>query len=125
MAPLNTAFAVAAPADVDIELAVDGLARDLDLVLLGYMRLVERATAIGAVVWQRRIVDLVNLLGAGRLAVGLGAVVLTRLAARLAGVRLRLALGERPCLALAGTEGRVELTAKPLILGLQLVDSSL
>jgi hypothetical protein len=70
-------------------------------------------------------VDLVNVFGAGRLAVGLGAVVITRLAARLAGVRLRLALGERPCLALAGTEGRFELTAKLLILGLQVVDPSL
>jgi hypothetical protein len=121
MAPLYTTFAVAAPADVDVELAVEGLARDLDLVLLGYVRLVERAAAVGAAVWQRCLVDLANVFVAGRLA----AVVLTRLAARLAGVRLRLAPGERPCLALAGTEGRVELTAKPLILGLNVVDPSL
>jgi hypothetical protein len=81
MAPLNTAFALAAPADVDVELAVDGLARDLDLVLLGYMRLVERAAAVGAAVWQRCLVDLIDLFGAGRLAVRLGAVVLAGLAA--------------------------------------------
>src|SRR5262249_7748292 len=31
MAALNTAFALAAPADVDVELPVDGLAGDLDL----------------------------------------------------------------------------------------------
>jgi hypothetical protein len=105
MAPLNTALALAAPADVDVKLAVDGLARDFDLELLGDMGLVERPAALRADVGQRRLVDLVNLLGAGRLAIGIGAVVLTRFAARLAGVRLRLALGERPCLALAGTEG--------------------
>jgi hypothetical protein len=35
MAALNPAAALAAPADVDVELAVNGLARDLDLELLG------------------------------------------------------------------------------------------
>ena len=53
--------------------------------------------------------DLVDLLGGWRLAVGLGAVVLARLAARLAGVRLGLAFGKRLGLALAGTEGLFEL----------------
>src|SRR5262245_4966705 len=41
------------------------------------------------------------------------------------GVRLGLALGKRPRLALAGTEGRVELTAEPLVLALLVVDPSL
>ena len=125
MAPLNTAFAVAAPADVDVELAVDGLARDLDLVLLGYVRLVERAAAVGAGVGQGRLVDLVDLVRGGRLAVGLGAVVLARLAPGLLGPCGRLALGEGGGLALAGTEGRVEFTTESLVLGLQVVDSSL
>src|SRR6516162_6803228 len=35
MTPLNPAVALAAPADVDVELPMDGLSRDLDLELLG------------------------------------------------------------------------------------------
>ena len=69
--------------------------------------------------------NLVNLLGAGRLAVGLGAVVLAGLAAGFSRVRLGLALGEGAGLTLTGTEGRVELAAEPLVLGLQVVDPSL
>jgi hypothetical protein len=41
MAPLDAAAALTAPADVDVELPVDGLARDLDLELLGYVGLVQ------------------------------------------------------------------------------------
>jgi hypothetical protein len=48
MAPLNPSMALSALADVDVELAVNGLARDLDLVLLGDMGFVEWATAVGA-----------------------------------------------------------------------------
>jgi hypothetical protein len=70
MASLNAALALTALADVDVELAVNGLARDLDLELLGDVGLVEGAAAIGADLVQRRLVDLVDLLGAGRLAVG-------------------------------------------------------
>src|SRR5262249_2827410 len=77
---LGPEVALPAPADVDVELAVDGLARDLDLELLGDVGLVEGAAAVGADVGQTRLVDLVNLLGAGRWAVGLGAVVLAGLA---------------------------------------------
>ena len=125
MASLNAALALTALADVDVELAVNGLARDLDLELLGDVGFVERAAAVGADIGQRRLVDLVDLFGGRRLAVGLGAIVLARLAAGLARVRLGLALGEGPGLALAGTEGRVELTTEPLVLGLQVVDPSL
>ena len=50
MAPLDPAVALAAPADVDVELPVDRLTRDLDLELLGHLRFVERAAAIGAAV---------------------------------------------------------------------------
>jgi len=57
--------------------------------------------------------------------VGLGAIVLARLAAGFARVCLGLALGKRPCLAFAGTERCGELTAEPLVLGLQVVDPSL
>ncbi len=56
---------------------------------------------------------------------GLGAIVLTRLAARLAGIRLGFALGKGPGLALAGAEGRVELAAEALVLGLQVAEALL
>ena len=97
---------------------MNGLSRDLHLELLGDVRLVERAAAVGAAVGQPCLVDLVDLLGGWRLAVGLGAVVLARLAPGSLGVCLGRALGEGSCLALAGAGGLVELAAEPLVLGL-------
>jgi hypothetical protein len=96
---------------MDVELSVDRLARNLHLELLGDMGFVEEAAAVRADMGQGRLVNLVNLFGAGRLTVGLAAIVFAGLAARLARVRFGLALGEGASLALAGTEGRVELTA--------------
>src|SRR5262245_24084549 len=107
------------------ELPVDGPARDLDLELLGDMRFVERAAAVGADVRQGRLVDLVDLIGAGRRAVGLGAVVLAGLAAGLLGLAGGRSLGEGGGLALAGAGGLVELAAEALILGLQVAEASL
>src|SRR5262245_56373366 len=66
MAALDPAAALTALADVDVELPVDGLARDLDLKLLGGVGLVERTTAVGAAVRQRCLVDLIDLVGGGR-----------------------------------------------------------
>src|SRR5262249_61821572 len=66
MASLDPAAAPAALTDVDIELPVDGLARDLNLELLGDGRLVERPAAVGASVRQGRLVDLADLCGIGR-----------------------------------------------------------
>jgi hypothetical protein len=57
--------------------------------------------------------------------VGFGAVIFAGPAAGLFGLVYGLALGEGGGLALAGTESRVELTAKSFVLGLQLVDPSL
>jgi hypothetical protein len=125
VAPLNTVSALPAPAEVEVELPVNGLARDLDLELLGDVGFVEGATTVGACVGQRGLVDLVNLFGGRRLAVGLDAIVLAWLAARLARRRLGLALGERRGLALAGAEGLVELAAEALVLGLEVVDALL
>jgi hypothetical protein len=125
MASLNTPVAVLALADVDVELAVNGLARDLDLELLRDVRLVERTAAVGAAVRQGRLVDLVDLFGAGRLAVGLGAVVFAGLATELPGLVSGLALGKGSGLPLAGAGRLVELAAEALVLGLQVAQASL
>src|SRR5262249_44644942 len=122
---LNAAMAPPALADVDVKLPVNGLTRDLDLVLLGDAGFFEGATAVGADPGQGRLVDLVDLFGVGRLAVGLGAVVLARLAAGLLGLVRGLALGERGRLALAGAGRLVELAAEALVLGLQVAEASL
>src|SRR5436309_1517966 len=121
MAPLNPPVPLTALSDVDVELPVDGLAGDLDLELLRHVRFVERSAAVGTGRGQRRLVDLVDLLGGRRLAMGLGAVILAPLAAGLLGVRFRLALGERGALALARPAGRFELAAQALDLGLQVL----
>jgi hypothetical protein len=70
-------------------------------------------------------VDLVDLLGAGRLAVGLEAMVLAGLASGLLGLAGRLALGEGGSLALAGAGRLVELAAEALVLGLEVTEASL
>src|SRR5262249_46960810 len=108
VASLNPAVALTALANVDVELAGNGLARNLHLELLGDVSFVEGSAAVRADVGQGRLVNLVDLFGGRWLAVGLGAVVLARLTAGLAGVRLGLAFGERTGLSLAGTECLVE-----------------
>jgi hypothetical protein len=65
VAPLHPAEALTTLADMDVELLVNGLARDLDLELLGDMGFVERAAAVGTDVGKRRLADLANLLGEG------------------------------------------------------------
>jgi hypothetical protein len=70
-------------------------------------------------------VDFVNLFGGRWLAVGLGAVVLARLATGFLGLADGLSLGERSSLALAGAKGLIELTTQSLVLGLQDVDATL
>src|SRR5262245_43042830 len=94
VASLNPPVALPALPDVDVELPVNGLSRDLYLELLGDVRFVQRAAAVGAALGQGCLVDLVDLLGGWRLAVGLGAVVLARFAPGSLGVCLGRALGE-------------------------------
>src|SRR3984957_18276475 len=86
MASLNATLALTALADVDVELAVNRLARDLNLELLSNVGFVQGAAAVGANVRQGGLMTLVNLVGRGWLAVGLGAIILAGLAAGLAGV---------------------------------------
>src|SRR5262249_15318219 len=94
MAPRNPTVAPTTLADVDGELAGNGRARDFDLELLGDAGFVEGAATVGAGVGQGGLVDLVDLLGAGRLSVGLGAIVFAGLAAGLLGLASGLAFGE-------------------------------
>jgi hypothetical protein len=70
-------------------------------------------------------VDLVDLFGAGRLAVGLGAVVLAGLTAGFLGLGGGRALGKGGGLALAGTGRRVELAAEAVVLSLQVMNLAL
>jgi hypothetical protein len=125
MAPLNPSVAMRALAYVDVELPMDGLTRDFDLVLLGDVGFVQGTSAIGADIGQGRLVDLVDLFGAGRQAMRLGAVILAGLATGFLGLGAGLTLGERGGLSLAGTEGLVELAAEALVLGLEVVNTSL
>jgi hypothetical protein len=125
MAPVNAAATLAALADVNVELAVNGPAGDLDLELLGDVRRVERAAAVGAAVRQRCLVDFIDLVGGGRLAIGLGAVVSAGLAAGFLGLGRGLALGEGGSLALAAAGRLVQLAAEALVLGLQVAEASL
>jgi hypothetical protein len=75
MPPLDTALAAAAPADMDVELPVDGTAWNLHLELLRRVGFFQGTTALGADRGQRRLVDLVDLSGRRRRAVGFGPVV--------------------------------------------------
>jgi hypothetical protein len=72
-----------------------------------------------------RLVNLVDLFAAGRLAVGFGTVVFAGLAAGLLGQVGGLAFGEGGGLALAGAGRLVELAAEALVLGLQVAEASL
>jgi hypothetical protein len=125
MASLNPTKALTAPADVDVKLPVNRLARDLDLELLGDVGFVQWSAAVGAGVRQRHLVRLVNLVGRGWLAARLGAIVLARFSARLSRIKFGLALGEGSGLALAGAGCLVELTAEAFDLCLKVVDPSL
>jgi hypothetical protein len=125
MASLNPPVALTALADVDVELAVDGLARNLHLELLGDVGFVERAATIGAAFGQGCLVSLIDLFGSGRLAMRLGAVVLSWLASGFLGFWLGLALSEGSSLALAGTGRLIELPTEALVLGLQVAEASL
>ena len=122
---MNPAVALTAVADVDIELSVGRLARNLHLELVSDVGFVEVSPAVRAEVGQESLVDFVDLFGGRWLAVGLGAVVLARLAAWLTRIELGLAFGEGSGLAFAGTGSLVELTAEAFVLGLQVVDESL
>ncbi len=102
---------------MDVELPVNRLARNLDLKLLGDGSFSERPAAVGAGIGQRGLVGFVDVLGRGRRPMGLGPIVVTRLAARLFRFALAFALGERGRLAFAGPLRFFEELAEPLVFG--------
>jgi hypothetical protein len=74
MSSLDTASAVAAAADVDVELSSDGLARDFGLELLCHFGFVDSRTAVGAGVGEGCVENFADLFGGWRLSVTVFAV---------------------------------------------------
>jgi hypothetical protein len=111
MPTLHAALAFLATANVNIELALNGPTWNLDLILLVGVRLRDVAAAVGTSVGQRRLVDLVDPLG--RLAMGLGAVVLAGFATGFLRLGLGRPLRERSSLAFAGAALFIEKARQP------------
>jgi hypothetical protein len=97
----------------------------LNLELLGDGSFDQRSAAVGAAFGQGRLVNLIGLFGSGRLAMRLGAVVLSWLASGFFGVWLGLVLSEGSSLPLASTGCLVQLAAETFVLGLLVVNPSL
>src|SRR5437867_1988726 len=110
MPALDATLAVRTAADVNIELAMNGPARNLDLILLVDVCLLNRAAAIWARFRERGLVGLIDLFG--RRPMRLSAVILARFAAGFFGFSLGRPFGERSCLALTGAAQLVNLSAK-------------
>ena len=109
MPALNAPGTTAAAADMDVELAVNRLAGDLDLVLLLDIGFLDGTATVRADIGQRGFVDLINLCRRQRRSMAFAAVVLARLATGLFGLWLGWPLGEGRGLALAGAPGFSEL----------------
>src|SRR5438105_1542856 len=110
MAALNAVVALSTAANVHIELAMDRPPRDLHLILLGDMGLIDRAAAIRADFWQRSVESFIDVLG--RFSMRFHAVVRSGLASRFLGPLLGCSLGERRRLPLTGTAGLFQLLLK-------------
>jgi hypothetical protein len=108
-------------ADVDVELAMDGAARDLDLVLARDVGCLNGPAASGAGFGQGRFVGFVDVRGG--LTMGLGAVVRAGLAAGPLRRGLRRPLGEGRGLALAGALRLLQLAVQAFDLGFELGDT--
>src|SRR5262249_54520980 len=118
---LEALVAAAAAADMDVDLAMDGAARDLDLVLVRDVDLLDGPTAARADIGQRRLVDFVDV---GRwLPMGLGAVIRAGLAAGPLRLGLRRSFGEGGGLALAGALRLLQLAVQAFDLAFKLGDT--
>jgi hypothetical protein len=136
MASLDAFAAATATADVDVELANDGAARDLGLELSIDPGLVDGPATVRAGLGQGGIEGLVDAVRRRSRAVTVAAVGSTTLAARLLGMSLRRALGEGSGLTFASPACRLEvsfglteftlqafvLAAETVVLGAELFD---
>src|SRR5437867_1121040 len=122
MPSLQAALTTVAPADVDIELAMDGLAWDLDLILLLNVGFLDGTAAIRTALRQGSLIGFVDLLGRRRRPMPLVAVVIPGLAAGLLGLFLERAFGEGGSLALAGPTLGFEKLKQALSLGFEFID---
>ena len=120
MSALHAAVAVPAAADVHVELAVNGLARNLDLILLVDVGLLHGAATVRAGLGEWGLIGFIDVLG--RLPVGFGAVVFTRFASGLFRRGLGRPFGKGGSLALAATTLFVEQALQLFDLGLEIGD---
>ena len=107
MSRLNTSAATAASPHMDIESTHQGLTRNLDLELRMDVVFFGEPATLGALFGQRHIDDLVGLVF-GQWTMALGAVAVTRLAARLLGRGFGRSLGERSGLSFLGPRGLLQ-----------------
>ena len=108
---------------MDVELPGDRLAGNLDLILVIDVGFVDGAATVGAALRQRRFEELIDVFG--RLAMGLGAVIVAGFAAGLFGLGLGRPFGEGGGLAFAGAVLLVELLLQLDDAGLQSGDAAL
>jgi len=110
MASLDTLAAGTATADVDVELADDGAARDLGLELSVNLGLVDSSATVRASLGQGGIESLVDAVRRRSRAVTVATVGGTRFAARFPGMSLGKTFGEGSGLTFARPACRVEVS---------------
>ena len=124
VAALHAAAAAGAVADVDVELADDGPAGDVGLVLVNDFGFDEPAVAVGAVVGEGGFVALGDLLGRRRGPMAVSAVGIAGFAAGGLGVGPGRPLAEGGGLSLGGGGGCFQGGGEALNLGLELFDGA-
>ena len=120
MPTLHAAAALPALADVDRELAYDGLAGNLGLELLGRAGFHEGSLAVGAGLGQRGVVAFADVVGIGQRPMAVVAVVRAGFPSRRSGFRLWRSLAKGCGLALAGAERVFEAAGQLGQLGFEL-----
>jgi hypothetical protein len=120
MPALDAEVATAALTDVHVELAMDWSAGNFDLILLLNVDFVNGSAAVRTGLGQGSLMGFVDLLRRRWLTMGLYAVVVARFAARLFGLALGLAFGERGGLTLAGAAQFLKETRQALYISAEI-----
>ena len=118
MPALNAFLTGTTAPDVDVELTVKCFAYDFRLKLLSDFGFVDSTTAIRTAIGQGSFVDLANVFGGRRLAMGLRAIIFARFPARLLWFRFRRPLRKRSGLAFAGTDSFFQIACQAFDRGL-------